>query len=140
MPIDKTKYPPNWNEISRKIRVERAGNQCEWCGAPNGRYILRDNDDPAKFTVVPDPISQEQFYAIFGGKHITEMSKIIKVILTIAHMDHDTTHNDESNLKALCQRCHLRYDAKEHGKHAAQTRRKKRDAATGQMRLIDDAN
>ena len=25
-------------------------------------------------------------------------------------LDHDVTHNDYSNLKALCQRCHNRYD------------------------------
>ena len=33
------------------------------------------------------------------------------VVLTIAHLDHDPTHNDFKNLAALCQRCHNRYDA-----------------------------
>ena len=28
-------YPPNWPAISRRIRFERAGNRCEWCGAAN---------------------------------------------------------------------------------------------------------
>ena len=31
----------------------------------------------------------------------------------------------DDNLKALCQRCHLRYDAKHHAKNAAATRRAK---------------
>lgn len=34
-----------------------------------------------------------------------------KVVLTIAHLDHDPTNNDPSNLKAMCQRCHNKYDA-----------------------------
>jgi 5-methylcytosine-specific restriction endonuclease McrA len=34
-----------------------------------------------------------------------------KVVLTIAHMDHTPEHNEEWNLRALCQRCHCRYDS-----------------------------
>ena len=26
-------YPDDWPAISRRIRFERAGNRCEWCGA-----------------------------------------------------------------------------------------------------------
>jgi 5-methylcytosine-specific restriction endonuclease McrA len=47
------------------------------------------------------------------------------VILTISHLDHDPTNCSDSNLVALCQRCHLRYDLKEHVKNAKETRRKK---------------
>lgn len=79
MPMDRTKYPKNWNEISRRIRFERAGNHCENCGAENHQ---------------PHPVTGS------------------KVILTVAHLDRDTTNNDDSNLKALCQRCHLNYDRK----------------------------
>lgn len=43
-----------------------------------------------------------------------------KVVLTIAHLDHTPENCDYSNLRALCQRCHNRYDAK----HRAETRRK----------------
>jgi 5-methylcytosine-specific restriction endonuclease McrA len=35
-----------------------------------------------------------------------------KVVLTVAHLDHDPSHcADRNNLAALCQRCHNRYDA-----------------------------
>jgi 5-methylcytosine-specific restriction endonuclease McrA len=34
-----------------------------------------------------------------------------RVVLTIAHLDHTPENNDPSNLRALCQRCHNRYDA-----------------------------
>lgn len=52
-------------------------------------------------------------YAIRGGK---------KVVLTIAHLDHTPENCDESNLRALCQLCHNRYDAK----HRAETRKNSR--------------
>ena len=37
----KQDYPPDWPQISLAVR-ERAGQKCEWCGAPNGEWILRD--------------------------------------------------------------------------------------------------
>lgn len=37
-----------------------------------------------------------------------------KVILTTAHIDHDKKNNRFSNLKALCQKCHLSHDINQH--------------------------
>lgn len=34
-----------------------------------------------------------------------------KVVLTIAHLDHTPEHSYDSNLRALCQKCHNSYDA-----------------------------
>ncbi len=48
-----------------------------------------------------------------------------KVVLTIAHMDHDATHADPDRCRALCQRCHLNWDRKNHITNAAETRRRK---------------
>ncbi len=45
-----------------------------------------------------------------------------KVVLTVAHLDHNPENNHSDNLKALCQKCHLTYDAKFHSKNAALTR------------------
>lgn len=41
--------------------------------------------------------------------------KMVKVVLTIAHLDHDETNHEvkDERLMAMCQLCHLRYDAKE---------------------------
>ena len=102
MPMDRSKYPDNWDEISRRIRFERARGRCEFCGAENGK---------------PHPVTGSW------------------VVLTVAHLDHDTTHNDDDNLKALCQRCHLTYDAELHARHAAETRRWRMIEA-GQMELF----
>lgn len=41
-----------------------------------------------------------------------EQLRIIRIVLTVAHLDHRPENNDPTNLKALCQRCHLRYDAR----------------------------
>lgn len=107
MPIkDKSIYPPNWKEISRRIRFERAGGKCEWCGAENGAYEQR--------------VTKEG------------LNKIVKIVLTVAHLDHDPTHNDDSNLVALCQACHLRYDVGQH----VESRRKSKDKKSGQLSLF----
>lgn len=47
------------------------------------------------------------------------------VVLTIMHLDHDTTHNEPENLKAGCQKCHNTYDADYRRSNAAETRRRK---------------
>lgn len=37
-----------------------------------------------------------------------------RVVLTVAHIDHDKTNNRFGNLAALCQRCHLWHDRHQH--------------------------
>lgn len=101
MPFVRERYPDNWEEISHRIRVDRAKGQCEFCGAEN-------------YKAHPETGS--------------------RVVLTVAHLDHDTTHNSDDNLRALCQRCHLRHDAKMHAKHAAEKRRQAHLDA-GQMEM-----
>ena len=39
---------------------------------------------------------------------------VTSVVLASAHLDHDPSNNRASNLAALCQRCHMLHDAKEH--------------------------
>lgn len=56
----------------------------------------------------------------------------LRVVLTIAHLDHTPENNDPENLRALCQKCHLAYDHQHHRENAAETRLTK----TGQMKLI----
>ena len=47
------------------------------------------------------------------------------VVLTIAHMDHDESHADPARCRALCQRCHNKWDAPHRKVNAARTRRMK---------------
>lgn len=48
-----------------------------------------------------------------------------KVILTIAHLDHNKKNNDYSNLRALCQGCHLSWDLERHIKNRKRNRIRK---------------
>ena len=62
-----------------------------------------------------------------------------RVVLTVAHLNHDVNDNRDENLQAMCQRCHNRYDANHRRVNAKATRAKKRRKATedaGQGRLF----
>lgn len=127
MPIDYRNYPDNWKELSRWIREDRAKGKCEDCGAPNGEYICRKQDDPYRW------IDAELLTDTGGEGGIYEdYSMAVKVVLTVAHLwrkectcDHKC--GNPEHLKALCQRCHLVYDLPHHMRNAAETRRRKKE-------------
>jgi len=119
MPIkDWSKYPPNWKTEIRPAILQRAENKCEFCNVENGLVIERGylND----IEVYQDCIKNEgAIYRADNSEYITSdylgsidkpSGKLITVVLTIAHLDHDTNNNKYSNLKALCQKCHNRHD------------------------------
>ena len=66
-----------------------------------------------------------KFCGVENRSYVDRHGKKTRVILTIAHLDHDITNNDYGNLAALCQRCHLRYDSEHHAKNAKATRDRK---------------
>ncbi len=89
MPIDYKRYPANWKTEIRPDVLKRANNKCEFCGVEN--------------------------YSMVKRVYKNGFEKIVKIVLTVAHLDHDETNHAVSieRLRALCQQCHLRYDAKE---------------------------
>ena len=121
MPCDYSKYPPNWLTKIRPRILNRAENRCEQCKVENYAWIVRGFIDEV-------PVYQYEegdVYNAITGEYITEMTlgwfekagKLIQVVLTIAHLDHDITHSEDSNLKALCQKCHNNYDRKNRNKN-----------------------
>ena len=98
-PENRKRYPTEWPELSRFIRFKRAGGRCEChgeCGA--------DGCGPERCSAVhgyPAPVSRKP------------------VVLTTAHLNHQPEDCRPENLQAMCQRCHLAYDAEHH----AETRR-----------------
>jgi len=106
MPIRKSDYPPNWPSLSLQVRIE-AGWQCEWCGAPHGAYIIREQAIEF-FTVYIAGVQKKVPYGDF--REVGDHLGATKIILTVAHLDRNTDNNDRSNLAALCQRCHLNHD------------------------------
>ncbi|MEU6680910.1 hypothetical protein [Streptomyces sp. NPDC046925] len=110
------RYPHDWNEISARIRFERADGRCECtghCGLthPGGRC----------------PAVHEETHPDTGSL----------VCLTTAHLNHTPEDVREANLLAACQLCHLRID---HGHHRV-TRSitlARRAAAAGQHGLLPE--
>jgi hypothetical protein len=141
MPIDYSKYPPNWLTEIRPRILKRDKNKCKFCNVPNKRVIFRG------FYVDPMTKNNIEVYQDFDGRVFSadnsmllfkdhhcsidplsgnENQKAIKVVLTIAHLDHDEWNHDvkDERLAALCQRCHLRYDAKDRAKRRAKKKYK----------------
>ncbi len=58
--------------------------------------------------------------AVNGEPHPTTGSK---VVLTVAHLDHQPENCSEENLAALCQKCHNTYDAPERARGIRERRR-----------------
>jgi hypothetical protein len=100
MPIAKSDYPPDWLRIRARI-LERAKNadgipQCECMGEcglhrfTGGPRRCRELDGrPARFALG-------------------------RVVLTIAHLCRKSECPRPDHLKAMCNRCHLRYDRRQH--------------------------
>jgi hypothetical protein len=127
MPCDYSKYPKNWkNEIRPEI-LKRAGDRCEKCGVANYAIILRGEwCGRAVYQDMDGWIFSAENSEKIGGGHLGEVDitgnrKFTKIVLTIAHLDHDTANNDLQNLKALCQKCHLNYDSGLHRTNARAT-------------------
>ena len=130
-------YPPprEWRELRARI-LERAGHACECrgecghdhdggrgalgtsarCRAPHGRTVHRYAYD----------------YARPGRGWVDTWDEEPDAGADLEACGDDPRNNDPSNLAALCQRCHLRYDRDHH----AETRRGTRNAQTGQGRLV----
>jgi len=114
MPINYKNYAPNWKTEIRPQILERAGHRCEGCGVPNYAVVLRQCR-----TVLAECGSCREAVAAVPFYHDALGGFSTAIVLTIAHLDHDVRNNAPENLKALCQKCHLAYDAKQH----ANTRR-----------------
>lgn len=117
-PENRDRYPRDWPEISARIR-QRAGNRCEECGVKN--YALGGRDEQGTFweaTPKGDKMARLEWpepgetWWCSCGPQVRKL-RIIRIVLTVAHLDHTPENCADDNLKALCQRCHNRLDAAE---------------------------
>ena len=71
------------------------------------------------------------------GETCHRSGRLVRIVLTVAHLDHDPTNNgttgNRPNLQALCQRCHNLHD----GPHRRETAGRTRDRRRGQQRLFE---
>ncbi|HMV45170.1 MAG TPA: hypothetical protein PK079_26295 [Leptospiraceae bacterium] len=121
-PENKNLYPKNWKEISLAVR-QRANGKCEFCGIENyslGHWV---ND---RFIKSEEAWNEMNSNGVDLYESIPTEKPFVKIVLTVAHLDHNPSNCDDSNLKALCQKCHLTYDAKHHAANARKTRNRKK--------------
>lgn len=108
MPIRKeniARYPKNWkSEVVPRIR-RRSANRCECtgqCGVRHPDFVMVDSARG----VIRDPGRCGRL----NGMPIDEIEGP-KIVLTVAHLNHEPEDCRDENLLHLCQRCHNRYDA-----------------------------
>ena len=139
MPIDYKNYPSNWKTEIRPRILARANNCCETCAVKNQEWVWYhpSSDLPEMMDVK----TQDKFDAAhwYGNSERT-IGKTPRhgylVCLTIAHIhDSDPYNCDDDNLKALCQTCHLRLDARHHVNNKILAKLERQRIA-GQMRLF----
>ncbi len=130
MPMDRSLYPDNWNELAFAIKTE-ANWQCQACG----RLCRKSGETLADFatriegqnTEFLDWVNQSAIADIYQHPQ--------RFTLTVAHLDHVPQNCDRTNLKALCAPCHGTYDLKQMGR-----KRVLKAERHGQLRIDDVLN
>lgn len=115
-PENRHRYPGDWPQISDRIRFQRAKSRCE-CIGECGRHMTHLGTD-------------NRCLAIHGQP---SPATGVKVILTVAHLDHVPENCRDANLRAMCQACHLHYDREHHAETRSAT---KADEMARQMEAL----
>jgi hypothetical protein len=119
-----------WAETRRRI-LARAGYRCEQCGKRDGSDVQVYSTGSCGQVWRAGQRRNPKWISCLTGKPISlrlfaaERIRTIRVVLTIAHLNHTPGDDRDENLKALCPWCHLHYDSEQH----ADTRRARKDAA-----------
>lgn len=107
----------------RAWALERADNRCQFCRLQNYAVV---NSWRVSQNGVGHPTYKAARIARSQIEKTTGVCRLIIIVLTIAHLDHNPENNHPDNLCALCQKCHLNHDKDHHAKNAAETRRRKK--------------
>lgn len=129
-PENRHRYPADWLKIRARIQ-RRAGDRCEKCGVPNHALGGRDEDG---FFVPAVPLGEKNLRLEWPtqgswswcqypltARHV--QLRIIRIVCTTAHVDHNPENCADGNLRFWCQRCHLAHDHELHNQTAYRTRR-----------------
>jgi hypothetical protein len=133
-------YGRAWLTITRPRILARAGNCCEHCGKPNSQHVYTRTWS----TFTEHRMEWQPTIAVNIGtwcvhsrprtprpvvhslQAIERMAaRSVRVVLTVAHLNHTPGDDRDDNLAALCQWCHLILDIEHHHK----TRAERKDAA-----------
>jgi hypothetical protein len=133
LPINYKLYPSDWQEIRKRI-LERDGHCCKTCKVENGvsvfRGVYEGNEvfqtvDGNIYHTATGELLEQNFNANIYPSSGNENQRAIKIVLTVAHLNHDIKDNRDENLAALCQLHHLRHDKDQHKKSTRDTRLRK---------------
>lgn len=136
-PCNYQNYHPEWKTKIRPDILKRAKNRCEFCLVENHTGVFRGFIDRQEVYQIGDGSvfaypsgerllsDRDGAYAYIEPSSGNPDQQAVKVVLTIAHLDHDTANNCYSNLAALCQKCHNRHDSKYRAKNRKETARTK---------------
>ena len=138
-PENKARYPKDWPAISRAAR-ERSGWKCQQPGCDARQYAVGVWEETGGFFIElainasygeARQRAAEESFARHGDGPAPADEKIIVIVLTVAHLNHEPEDCRPENLAAMCQRHHLAYDAAHHKQTAYATR--KAAAKTGDL-------
>jgi len=128
-------YGSAWRATRVRI-LERAKNRCEQCGKPNLKTVWVYRSEACGQYWSPTIHAQSWTSCLFGGGLNFRLTaaetraafrsgqvRTIRVVLTIAHLNHIAGDDRDENLLALCSWCHLHYDREHH----AETRSARKD-------------
>jgi hypothetical protein len=121
-PENLARYPANWPVVRARIQ-DRARNRCEQCGVANGAWGYRVDG------VFHRVNKRQTIEVVRSGREWVRppfwlgQHRIIVIVCTTAHLDHQPENCSDENLRFWCQRCHLRYDHAHHQRNAWETRR-----------------
>jgi hypothetical protein len=123
---------PAWKATRDRI-MKRAKNRCEQCGKPNhrrvwvyrsagyGQYWTLVKGDGQRWTYCISGVSGS--FKLFGAQW--KEARRIRVVCTVAHLNHVAGDDRDENLRFWCQWCHLNWDKLHH----RETRARRKDAA-----------
>ena len=120
MAFTKEHYPKEWKLIRAHI-LERASMQCECtgeCGLHDGEDLFTERKRCEEYHLKPAKWAHG------------------KVVLTLAHLCHNSRCSNVRHIKAMCNRCHLRYDVDFHTLNKHSRNKHALAQVTKQRRLV----
>jgi hypothetical protein len=143
-------YGREWVTVTRPRILARAGDKCEQCGKPNHAQV-------DTLTEAYDRMPRVRVYVMYwkrprmkrwyshrgelvrpGTPHRASPARQIRVVLTVAHLNHTPGDDRDENLAALCQWCHLIYDLLQHRESRQARKDKARPLLAGVQNGISD--
>lgn len=134
-PENRHHYGKAWRELRTTI-LARAENRCECRGEcdeehfqvdEEGDRVPGDRCNAPNLTVVAR--CDEEHPGLWVSWELADRAayewRPVRIVLTVAHLNHEAGDDRPENLRAMCQRCHLRLDRHQHAATARATRHRK---------------